>query len=220
MRIVIAGGHGKIALHLERLLAQRGDIPVGLVRNPDHAEDVRATGAEAELLDLENATVTQVAEKLMGADAAVFAAGAGPGSGADRKETVDRDAAIRMADAAALAGVNRYVVVSAIGVDEGPAPDAEPVWATYVAAKRDADADIRGRELDTGWTILRPGGLTNDAGTGRVWLAPQAERGEVPREDVAAVIVALLDEPATIGHVLDLVGGSTPVADAVASVTG
>ncbi|TQN33089.1 putative NAD(P)-binding protein [Haloactinospora alba] len=219
MRIVIAGGHGKIALHLERLLAQRGDTPVGLVRNPDHTEDVRATGAEAELLDLENATVTQVAEKLMGADAAVFAAGAGPGSGAARKETVDRDAAIRMADAAALAGVNRYVVVSAIGVDEGPAPDAEPVWAAYVAAKRDADADIRGRELDTGWTILRPGRLTDDAGTGRVRLAPRAERGEVPRQDVAAVIAALLDEPATIGHVLDLVGGSTPVADAVASVT-
>ncbi len=125
MRIVIAGGHGKIALRLARLLAQRGDTPVGLIRNPDHADDVRAAGAEPVVIDLEATTVTQVAEKMMGADAVVFAAGAGPGSGAARKDTVDRAAAILTADAASLVGARRFLMISAMGVDEGPAPDAD-----------------------------------------------------------------------------------------------
>ncbi|MFD0773162.1 SDR family oxidoreductase [Streptomonospora algeriensis] len=215
MRIVIAGGHGKIALRLERLLAERGDTPVGLIRNPDHAEDVRAAGAEPVVIDLENATATQLAEKVMGADAVVFAAGAGPGSGAERKVTVDRDSARLLADAASLAGVRRYIMVSAIAVDEGPAPDAEPVWAAYVEAKRAADDDLRQRSLETDWTILRPGRLTDGPGTGKVRLAPKVERAEIPREDVAAVIVALLDEPATVGKVLELVNGATPVREAV-----
>mgnify|MGYP001944716313 FL=1 len=215
MRIVIAGGHGKIALHLERLLATRGDTPVGLIRNPDHAEDVRAAGAEPVLVDLEDTTVTRLTEKVVGADAVVFAAGAGPGSGAARKETVDRDAARLLADAASLAGVRRYIMVSAIGVDDGPAPGSDPVWAAYVEAKRAADDDLRGRSLETDWTILRPGRLTNEPGTGRVRLAPKVEKAEISREDVAAVIVALLDEPATIGQVLELVAGDTPITEAV-----
>ncbi|GAA4931771.1 NAD(P)H-binding protein [Streptomonospora halophila] len=218
MRIVIAGGHGKIALRLERLLAARGDTPVGLIRNPDHAADVREAGAEPVVLDLEEATVTQLTEKVMGADAVVFAAGAGPGSGAARKATVDRDAARLLADAASLAGVRRYIMVSAIAVDEGPPPDSEPVWAAYVEAKRAADDELRRRSLETDWTILRPGRLTDGAGTGKVWLAPKVERAEIPREDVAAVIAALLDEPATIGRVLELVGGPTPIRDAVEAV--
>ncbi|GAA4904388.1 SDR family oxidoreductase [Streptomonospora salina] len=215
MRIVIAGGHGKIALRLERLLAERGDTPVGLIRNPDHADDVRAAGAEPVVIDLESATVTELAEKVMGADGVVFAAGAGPGSDAERKSTVDRDSARLLADAASLAGVRRYIMVSAIAVDEGPAPDAEPVWAAYVEAKRAADDDLRQRSLETDWTILRPGRLTEDPGTGAVLLAPEVERAEIPRADVAAVIVALIDEPSTVGKVLELVSGSTPIADAV-----
>ncbi len=215
MRIVIAGGHGKIALRLERLLAARGDSPVGLVRNPDHVDDVRATGAQPVVTDLETTTVTQLAEHVMGADAVVFAAGAGPGSGAARKETVDRAAAALLADAASLAGVRRYVMVSAISVDEGPPSEAEPVWAAYVDAKRGADDDIRGRSEQLDWTILRPGGLTEEAGTGRVGLAPKLERATVPRDDVAAVIVAALDEPATVGHTWDLVSGEMPITEAV-----
>ncbi|MDA0565766.1 SDR family oxidoreductase [Streptomonospora sp. S1-112] len=218
MRIVIAGGHGKIALRLERLLAARNDTPVGLIRNPDHAADLEAAGAEPVVIDLENTTVTQLTEKVMGADAVVFAAGAGPGSGAERKATVDRDAARLLADAASLAGVRRYIMVSAIGVDDGPPPGSEPVWAAYVEAKRAADDDLRERSLEMDWTILRPGRLTDDPGTGEVWLAPKVERGDVTRDDVAAVIVALLDEPATIGRVLELVGGTTPVAEAVRAV--
>ncbi|TDQ45649.1 SDR family oxidoreductase [Actinorugispora endophytica] len=218
MRIVIAGGHGKIALRLERLLAARGDSPVGLIRNPDHAGDLRAAGAEPVVIDLESATVTELTEKVMGADAVVFAAGAGPGSGVPRKDTVDRGAAALLADAASLAGVRRYLMVSAIGVDKGPAPDAEPVWAAYVEAKKAADDDLRERGLQLDWTILRPGGLTDDPGTGRVRLAPEVERGQVSRDDVAAVLVALLDTPSTVGHVLELVGGDTPVDEAVAAV--
>ncbi|KUP98078.1 NAD(P)H-binding protein [Thermobifida cellulosilytica] len=218
MRIVIAGGHGKIALRLERLLAERGDTPVGLIRNPDHADDLRAVGAEPVVVDLEATTVTQLAEKVMGADAVVFAAGAGPGSGAARKETVDRAAAVLTADAASLVGARRFLMISAIGVDEGPAPDADPVWAAYVNAKKAADDDLRGRSEQLDWTILRPGRLTDEPGTGRVRLAPKVERGPVSRDDVAAVLAALLDAPATVGQVLELVGGDTPISDAVAAV--
>ncbi|ASU85703.1 NAD(P)-dependent oxidoreductase [Nocardiopsis gilva YIM 90087] len=218
MRIVIAGGHGKIALRLERLLAARGDNPVGLIRNPDHADDVAAAGAEPVLIDLESATVTELTEKVMGADAVVFAAGAGPGSGAARKNTVDRGAARLLADAASLAGVRRYIMVSAIGVDDGPAPDAEPVWAAYVEAKRAADDDLRSRSLETDWTILRPGRLTDASGSGKVRLSEKTGRAEVSRDNVAAVIVGLLDEPATIGKVLELVDGETPIGAAVAAV--
>lgn len=218
MRIVIAGGHGKIALRLERLLAERGDTPVGLIRNPEHAADLTAAGAEPVLIDLEDTTATRLTEKLTGADAVVFAAGAGPGSGAQRKATVDRDAALLLADAASLAGVRRYIMVSAIGVDDGPPPGSEPVWAAYIEAKRAADDELRQRSLETDWTILRPGLLTDDPGTGTVWLAPKVERGEIPREDVAAVIAALLAEPATVGRVLELVGGNTAVGEAVTAV--
>ena len=220
MRIVIAGGHGKIALRLARLLAQRGDTPVGLIRIPDHADDVRAAGAEPVVIDLEATTVTQVAEKMMGADAVVFAAGAGPGSGAARKDTVDRAAAILTADAASLVGARRFLMISAMGVDEGPAPDADPVWAAYLRAKKAADDDLRGRSEQLDWTILRPGRLTDDPGTGKVRLAPSGVgRSTISRDDVAAVLVALLDAPGTIGKVLEVVGGETPISEAVAAVS-
>ncbi|MFW5420510.1 NAD(P)H-binding protein [Nocardiopsis sp. CNT-189] len=218
MRIVIAGGHGKIALRLERLLAARGDTPVALIRDPAQADDVRAAGAEPVVIDLEKATVTELSEKVMDADAVVFAAGAGPGSGAERKRTVDRDGAVLLADAASLAGTRRYVLVSAIGVDDGPAPGSEPVWAAYVQAKKEADDDLRSRGEVLDWTILRPGRLTDGPGTGLVRLGPSVPKAEVARDDVAAVIAALLAEPASsrsAGRVLDLVGGETPVAEAV-----
>ncbi|NYH53346.1 MULTISPECIES: SDR family oxidoreductase [Nocardiopsis] len=217
MRIVIAGGHGKIALRLARQLADRGDEPVALIRNPDHSQDVVAAGAEPVVIDLEKATVTELAEKVMNADGVVFAAGAGPGSDAARKETVDHKAAVLTADAASLAGTRRLVQVSAINVDE-PVPegtDPRGAWAAYVEAKRAADADLRERGLELDWTILRPGRLTDDPGTGRVALGSDVERDSVTREDVASVIVALLDEPGTVGKVLNLVNGETPVVEAV-----
>ena len=220
MRIVIVGGHGKIALRLARQLADRGDTPVGLIRNPDHSQDLVDAGAEPVVIDLEQATVTELTEKIMGADAVVFAAGAGPGSSAERKETVDHKAAVLTADAAALAGVRRLVQVSAINVDKPVPEDTGEVWKAYVAAKKAADDDLRQRDLDLDWTILRPGGLTDDAGTGRVDLGEEVERDTVTRDDVAAVIVALLGDPGTVGRVLNLVNGETPVDEAVRAAAG
>ncbi|GAA4443993.1 NAD(P)H-binding protein [Phytohabitans houttuyneae] len=215
MRVVIAGGHGKIALRLAALLAARGDEVAGLIRNPDHAGDVRAAGAAPVLRDLEAATPEQVAADLAGAGAVVFAAGAGPGSGAARKDTVDRAAAALLADAAQLAGVRRYLLISSTGVDRTPPAGTDEVFAAYLRAKAAAEDDLRARDLE--WTVLRPGRLTDDPGTGRVRLAPKVTRGAVTRDDVAAVLVALLDTPATAGSTLELVGGDTPVAEAVAA---
>ena len=220
MRIVIAGGHGKIALILERLLAQRGDSVAGFIRNPEHAADLEAAGAEPLVVDLENASVDDVATHLQGADAVVFAAGAGPGSGAARKETVDRDAAILLADAAEAAKVGRYVMVSSMGADaEAPEDAGDPVFVAYLRAKGAADDDVRGRKaLDA--TIVRPGLLTNDPGTGRVTIAENTGRASIPREDVAAVLLAVLDTPGTVGQTFEVIGGDALIAEALAAFTG
>ena len=218
MRVVIAGGHGKIALLLDRLLAGRGDQAVGLVRKPAQIADVQQAGAEAVVCDLESAAADEVAGFLTGADAVVFAAGAGPGSGAARKDSVDRAASVLMADAAGQAGVGRFVQISSMGAGQPPQPGSDEVWAAYITAKTAAEDDLRSRALD--WTILRPGGLTDAPATGRVRLAPPpVPRGAVPRADVAAVIAALLGEPGTRHQTLELVSGDTPVAVAVHSLS-
>jgi uncharacterized protein YbjT (DUF2867 family) len=220
MRVVIAGGHGKIALILERLLAQRGESVAGFIRNPDHAADLQAAGAEALVVDLENAAIDEVASHLDGADAVVFAAGAGPGSGAARKETVDRDAAILLADAAEAAKVSRYVMISSMGADaEAPDDAGDPVFVAYLRAKGAADDNVRARKaLDS--TIVRPGLLTNDPGTGRVTIADDTGRGSIPRDDVAAVLLAVLDMHGTSGRTFELISGDTPIAEALAASTG
>jgi uncharacterized protein YbjT (DUF2867 family) len=218
VRIVIAGGHGKVALRLERLLTLRGDEAVGLVRNPAHADDLADAGATAVVLDLERAETPEVAAELRGADAVVFAAGAGAGSGAARKDTVDRAAAALLADAAEEVGVRRYLLVSSIGAGAEPPPGTDPVFAAYLRAKTASETDLERRDLD--WTILRPGTLTDDPGTGLVTLRPSTGRGRVSRDDVAAVALALLDEPASAGLVLELVAGDTPIERAVADAAG
>ncbi|MGY0024563.1 SDR family oxidoreductase [Streptomyces sp. cg35] len=217
MRIVIAGGHGQIALRLERLLSARGDEVAGIIRKAEQGDDLRAAGAEPVLCDLESASVEEVAAHLQGAGAAVFAAGAGPGSSTDRKDTVDRDAAVLFAEAAERAGVRRYVVVSSMGADA--AHQGDDVFDVYLRAKGAADDDVR-RRTGLDWTILRPGALTNDAGTGLVRLEASTGRGAVPRDDVAAVLAELVDTPATAGLTLELVSGSAPVSVAVKSVAG
>lgn len=216
MRVVIAGGHGKIALRLERLLAERGDEPVGLIRNPDHEPDLRAAGAVPLICDLERTGLQEVAVCVEGADAVVFAAGAGPGSGAVRKDTMDRAGAALLAEAAERARVRRYLLVSSMGLDRVDRPGTEDVFRAYLRAKAASEADLRGRDLD--WTILRPGGLTDAPGTGRVRLGPPpVPRAEVSRQDVAEVLLALLDEPASVELTLELVGGETPIREAVAA---
>lgn len=218
MRVVIAGGHGKVAVILERLLSVRGDSVVGLIRNPAQISDLQKAGAEAVVADLEQSTVDEVARHLQDADAVVFAAGAGPGSGAGRKQTVDRDAAILLADAAEAAGVGRYLLISAMGADSSASDRGrDPVFAAYLRAKGAADDAVNARSgLST--TTLRPGRLTNEPGTGRVTIATSTGRGNIPREDVAAVLVALLDTPGSGGRTLEVISGDTPIADAVAGV--
>ncbi|CAN5673609.1 NAD(P)H-binding protein [soil metagenome] len=214
MHVVIAGGHGQIALLLEHRLVHNGDEVVGLVRKVDHVTDLERIGANAAVVDLESCSVDEMAAALTGSEAVVFAAGAGPGSGGARKETVDRDGAALLADAAEQAGIRRYVLVSSMGVDEAD-PDSEDAFQVYLRAKKEAEEDLRARDLD--WTIVRPGRLTDEPATGRVQLADSVERGDIPRDDVAAVLLAVLEAPDTSGKVLELVGGDDEVGEAVAA---
>jgi uncharacterized protein YbjT (DUF2867 family) len=215
MRVVLAGGHGKIALLTERLLTAAGHQAVGLIRSAGQAADLAAVGAEPVVLDLEHTEVAAVAAVLAGADAVVFAAGGGPNSGAARKLTMDRDGAVLLADAAEQAGVRRYVMVSALGADTFD-PDSEEVFQVYLRAKSEADADLRRRDLD--WTVVRPGGLVDDPPTGRVRVAESTGRGPVPRADVAAVLVELLVHRLGVGAQFELVSGDTPIVEALRSL--
>ncbi|WAX78506.1 SDR family oxidoreductase [Streptomyces sp. KMM 9044] len=217
MRIVIAGGHGQIALRLERLLAARGYEVAGIIRKPEQADELRKLGAEPVVLDLESASVEEVAERLRGADAAVFAAGSGPGSGVARKEAVDKASAVLFADAAVRAGVRRFVVVSSMGAD--PAHEGDEVFDVYQRAKGEADAYVRGLDA-LAWTILRPGSLTDGAGTGLVRLEARTGPGPISRDDVAAVLAELLKDSSTAGLTLELISGPSPIPAAVKSVAG
>jgi nucleoside-diphosphate-sugar epimerase len=212
MRIVIAGGHGKIALLLSRQLADASHEPVGIIRNPDQAVDLRAAGAIPLVLDLERSTVDEVAAALAGADAAVFAAGAGPDSGADRKLTLDRDGAILLADASVRAEVRRMIVISSMGAD-GYNATSDDEFQVYLRAKSEADAAVRERDLD--WTIARPGGLTDGPPNGLVTMGESVDRGSIPRADVAALVAALLVGDAGVGRQFEVTSGPTPIAAAI-----
>lgn len=214
MLVVIAGGHGKIAMRLARLLTGDGHEVRSLIRNPGHADDVRETGAEPLVCDLESADDTEVEAAVRGADAIVFAAGAGPGSGPERKETVDYGGAVRLIAAAKATGVRRYVIVSSYAAD--PDHEGDEVFDVYLRAKGRADAELAASGLD--YTIVRPGGLTDDPGTGMVSVAEHLPRGQVSRDDVAAVVAACLAEPATIGAAFDLMQGDTPIEAALANL--
>ena len=207
--VVVAGGHGKVGRRLLGLLAERGDRARGLVRNRDHAADLERVGAEPVLCDLEREP--DIAAFVEGADAVVFSAGAGAGSGPERKRTVDLGGALKLIDAAKSNGIRRYVMVSAMGAaDPSRSSDA---MRPYIEAKAEADAALEGSGLD--FTIVRPGGLTDEPGTGRVTVGSGLDRGRVTRDDVAATLLAVLDEDGTIGKTFDLVQGDTPVAEAV-----
>jgi uncharacterized protein YbjT (DUF2867 family) len=212
MDVVVAGGHGKVALQLLRLLAERGDRARGLIRNPGQSADLEAAGAEPVVCDME-------AEEDLGpfvedADAVIFAAGAGPGSGPERKRTVDLGAAVKLIEAARSKGIRRYVMVSAIGVSR---PETvSDAMRPYYEAKAEADRRLAESGLD--WTIVRPGRLTDDPGTGRVLAGEDIGGGEIPRADVAATLAAVLETDSTIGKAFDLIGGDTPIDEAVRSI--
>jgi nucleoside-diphosphate-sugar epimerase len=214
MVVAVAGAHGKIALRLAGLLASRGDSVIGLIRNPEHAADVRQAGASPVVCDLEGSTVEEIARHIEGADAAVFAAGAGRGSGAARKLTMDRDGAVKLLQAATAAGVRRYLIISAVGA--GNPPNGDDVFSVYLRAKAQADDAVRGSDRD--WTILRPGGLTDDPGRGLVRIDSESFNGRIPRDDVAEALVRVLDDPRAFGRVLYLNGGSEPIEQAVEGV--
>lgn len=216
MDVHIAGGHGQIARILTRQLAARGDTVHGIIRKEEQVADLEDDGATPVVLDLETCEVSELTEAISGADAVVFAAGAGPGSGAERKWTVDHAAAAKLMAAAEAAGVDRYVMISAMGTDDPPTDD--DVFSVYLRAKARADHDLMASSL--AWTVVRPGRLTDDAGEGRVALARHVDRGRIPREDVASVIRACLDEPRTSGHVFEVVGGDTPIDEAVDGLVG
>ena len=211
MVVAIAGGHGQIALRLTRRLAERGDSVRSLIRNPAHEDDIREAGGDPVVCDLEQEDEHAIAEAIAGANAVVFAAGAGPGSGAERKGTMDLGGAVKLIEAAKRAGIRRYVMVSAISAD--PNAPGDDVFAVYLRAKGEADAELQASGLD--YTIVRPGGLTDDPGTGRVNLGDGVGRGQIPRDDVAAVLVAVLHEPDTVGRTYELIAGETPVDEAV-----
>ncbi|MEU5386990.1 MULTISPECIES: SDR family oxidoreductase [Kitasatospora] len=203
MDVVIAGGHGKIALRLSKLLSERGDAVAGLIRNPAQAGDLAEAGARAVVCDLERVSAEELAGHLAGADAVVFAAGAGPGSGAARKETVDRDGAVLLAEAARRAGVRRYLLVSSMGLDRIGDPEVTPEFDAYLRAKQAAEEAVKERPLD--WTVLRPGGLTDTPTERHAHLAPPPNRfGQVSRDEVAHTLVRLLDDPSTVHQTLEL----------------
>src|SRR4051794_37710828 len=213
MEVVIAGGHGKIALHLERLLADSGHRVRALIRRRDHDSDVREAGAEPGLCDLEQGE--GLSHYVAGADAGGFAAGAGPGSGPERKRTVDRDGAVKLIDGARRADVRRYVIISSIGAED-PAAGGEQM-RPYLEAKAEADRRVADSGLD--WTIVRPGRVTNDAGTGRVPVSEgMSARGEGARGGGGRGVAPGAGDPGSIGKTFVVVGGDTPVDEAVASL--
>lgn len=212
MRVAIIGGHGKVALHLSRMLSDQDQQVTGIVRNPDHVDEVAAAGAEPVVADVEDLTTSQLADLLAGHDVVVWSAGAG-GDNPARTYAVDRDAAARSMDAAATAGVDRYVMVSYFGAGPGHGVPSDSSFFPYAEAKAAADAHLRQSPL--AWTILGPSRLTDEPGTGAIEVGDDLEGGEVPREDVAAVAVAVLHDPATIDRTIDFNAGTVPVAEAV-----
>ena len=209
MDVVVVGGHGKVARRLLALLAEGGHRARGVIRNPQHAADLEAVGAEPVICDLER---EDLHDAVAGADAVVFAAGAGPGSGPERKRTVDLGGALKLIDAARAQEVGRYLMISSMGAD-APEQGSEQMQP-YLRAKADADAALAASGLD--FTIVRPGMLTDDPGAGNIDAAPKlGRRGAIPRDDVAATLLVALDAPNTIGKTFEELEGATPVEEAV-----
>lgn len=212
MTVVVLGGHGQIARRLLRLLTERGHVARGVVRNPEHVAELERLGAQAVVLDLERDELT---DAVRGADAVVFAAGAGAGSGPERKGTVDLGGAVKLIDACRAEGVARYLMISAMGAPD-PSAGSEAM-RPYLEAKAEADRRLTASGLD--FTIVRPGSLTDEEGTGRIDAAPSlGRRGEVTRDDVAQTLLAVLGAPNAVGKTFEVLGGQTPVAEAVAAL--
>ncbi len=215
MLVAIAGAHGQIGMRLAELLADRGDTVTGLIRNPDHASELEAIGVGPVVCDLETAPMREIADAVAGAEAVVFAAGAGPGSGAARKLTMDRDGAIKLLHASDESHA-RYLIISSVGAESPPSDDE--VFSVYLRAKAEADAAVIASDRD--YAVIRPGPLGNEPGTGRVRLSTEPFRGAVPRDDVASVLAAILARSEPTRAVLYLSSGETAVEAALATALG
>lgn len=211
MDITIVGGHGSIAMLMHPILKSMGHQVRGIIRKEEQAKDLREVGAEPVVCDIEEHE--DISEAVGRADVVLFAAGAGPGSGAERKFTVDRDGAIKLIEASKKNGISRYVMISAMGLDE---PRGNEVFKAYLKAKAEADEALKKSGLE--YTIIKPGRLTDEPGNGKVALAQELPRGQVPREDVAEVLAEVLDSPQTTGLVLELTSGDTPISIALNNV--
>jgi nucleoside-diphosphate-sugar epimerase len=216
MEIAIAGGHGRIARLLGKRLADEDHDVRGLIRNPEHGDDLHAIGIEPVLCDLESADAHEVRAALGGADAIVFAAGAGPGSGAERKQSMDLGGAVKLIDAAKADGIRRYLMVSSIGAGHPPPSGESDVFGEYLRAKAAADQALEASGLE--YTVVRPGGLTDDPPTGLIEIGSGLDRGQIPRADVAAVLHACLFLPHTIDWTFEVISGDTPIEEALASL--
>lgn len=211
MRVAIAGGHGKVALHLTRRLEAAGDEVVSIIRDPSQGADIETAGGQPLVIDLEGSSAEEIAAAIGSADAIVFAAGAGPGSGNERKETVDYGAAVKMIEAGQKLDVKRYVMVSSMNADANR--EGDDAFDVYLRAKGRADQALISSPLE--YAIVRPGRLTDDQGTGRVKAGHDVGPGEIPREDVAEVLSQALRTEAAADSVIDVIGGDTPIAEAI-----
>lgn len=221
LRVSVVGGHGQIARLLTPKLVERGFEVRGLVRSDDHFVDLRADGAVPVSCDIESASGDEIDDVLAGSDVVVFAAGAGPGSGPERKLTVDRDGAAKSVESATRVGVTRFVMISAIGADDAPPESDQATFSVYLRAKRDADVAVRRASAGSGvgYTIVRPGRLTNGDPTGSVTIAESTGPGEVSRADVAEVVAEIVSTGTARGTTFELISGTTPIAEAVRSLT-
>lgn len=207
MKITIVGASGKIARHLHPMLIQAGHHVRGLVRKQEQVEELENMGVEAVLCDIE--TENDLSDAVGKADAVLFAAGAGPGSGEERKWTVDRDGAIKLIEACQKNDISRYIIISAMGLDS---PRGDQVFQVYLQAKKEADTALKASRLN--YVIVKPGLLTDNKGTGRVKIAQNLEPGEIPREDVASVLFYLLQHPEISKSEFDLISGENTIEDA------
>ena len=216
MIVLVAGANGKTARSLVRMLVEEDHKVRGLVRKEEQLSEVEQDGAEPVLVDLEEEEVEgAVGRAVEGCDAIVFAAGAGPGSGAARKETMDYGGAVKLIEAAEKHGVRRYLMLSAMGAADPESGSEE--MRPYLSAKARADERLQSSGLD--YTIIRPGSLTNERGTGRIDAAPSlGRRGEISREDVAAIFAVTLEAENTFGKMFEALSGDTPIREAIAAI--
>lgn len=217
-QVTIVGGHGQIARMLCTQLVERGHTVRGLVRSTDQFDDIRDDGGEPVLCDVETADISEIEQAFDGSDVVVFAAGSGPGAGADRKRSMDRDGAIKSIDGAVRAGASRFVVISSMGA--GDPPDDDEVFSIYLRAKHDADEEVRAASdrFGIGHVIVRPGQLTDDEPTGTVRIAEHTGRGKIPRADVARLLAEVIDTGSGDGHTFEVISGDTPITGAVSAL--